>query len=131
MGKGVSLQEMMDRLPEEERQAVEARARELIAEEMTLRDLRRAMGQTQVAMAAKLRMKQENVSRVEQRTDMLLSTLAGYVDALGGRLRLVAEFEGRPPVQIADLASVTPMEPEVGRPARRAGTVRKSRPAAA
>jgi transcriptional regulator with XRE-family HTH domain len=109
---GVSLQEMLDRLPEDRRRGVEARTKELVAEEMTLRDLRKAMGKTQVAMAAKLHMKQENVSRVEQRTDMLLSTLAGYVSALGGRLRLVAEFEGRPPVQIADLASVAPEQRE-------------------
>ena len=127
MGKGVLLQEIMDRLPKEERRAVEARTRELIAEEMTLRDLRKAMGKTQVAMAARLRMKQENVSRVEQRTDMLLSTLAGYVDALGGRLRLVAEFEGRPPVNLSTLASIVPVEREAERPVTRATATKKTR----
>ena len=111
MGKGVSLQEMMDRLPAERRRKVEARAGELIAEELTLRDLRRAMGQTQVALAERLRMKQENVSRLEQRADMLLSTLAGYVDALGGRLRLVVEFEGRPPVRLSTLADAAEAMP--------------------
>jgi transcriptional regulator with XRE-family HTH domain len=126
MGKGVSLQEMMDHLPEERRHKVEARAAELIAEETTLRDLRRAMGQTQEAMAAKLHMKQENVSRIEQRADMLLSTLAGYVDALGGRLRLVAEFEGRPPVSLSNFASLVPVKEGAGRPATRAATVKKA-----
>jgi hypothetical protein len=79
------------------RNKIESRAAALIAEEMSLRDLRRAMGQTQVAVAEKRGLNQENVSRVEQRADVLLSTLNSYVRALGGQLRLVAEFEGRPP----------------------------------
>lgn len=123
---GVSLKEMMDWLPEARRRKVEARAEVLIAEEMALRDLRKAMGQTQAAMAAKLGMKQENVSRVEQRADMLLSTLAGYVGALGGQLRLVAEFEGRPPVQIAALASVAPVERRA-KPSRTRAAAKKVR----
>lgn len=123
---GVSLQQMMDRLPEDRRRKVEARAAELIVEEMTLRDLRNAMGKTQVAMAAKLHMKQENISRVEQRSDMLLSTLAGYVSALGGRLRLVAEFEGRPPMQIADLASMAPEGRQAKPPRARTGAAKKA-----
>ncbi len=100
---GVSLTEMLNRLPAERRQAVEARTQELVAEEMTLRDLRKAMGQTQVELAARLGLKQENVSRVEQRTDMLLSTLDSYLRALGGRLRLVAEFEGRPTITLTEV----------------------------
>ncbi len=100
---GVSLTEMLNRLPADRRHAVEARTQELVAEEMTLRDLRKAMGQTQVELAAKLGLKQENVSRVEQRTDMLLSTLDGYLRALGGRLRLIAEFEGRPTITLTEV----------------------------
>ena len=65
---------------------------------MSLRDLRKALGKTQVTMADRLGIKQENVSRIEQRSDMLLSTLNSYLRSMGGRLRLVAEFEGRPPV---------------------------------
>jgi hypothetical protein len=63
--------------------AIRARADELIAEEMTLRDLRKAIGKTQVALAKKLRIKQEAVSRAGQRTDMLLSTLDHYLHGLG------------------------------------------------
>lgn len=111
---GVSLTEMLNQMPADRRQAVEARTQELVAEEMTLRDLRKAMGQTQVELAAKLGLKQENISRVEQRTDMLLSTLDGYLRALGGRLRLVAEFEGRPTVTLTEvkLAGLRGLEPK-------------------
>lgn len=99
--KGASLAEMMASLPAERQANVQARTGALIDREMTLRELRLAMGRTQVAMAAKLGVKQENVSRLEQRADVMLSTLNGYLAAMGGRLRLVAEFEGREPVTLS------------------------------
>lgn len=120
---GVSLQEVMGRLPEDRRREVEARTKELIAAEMTLRELRKAMEQTQVAVAAKLDMNQESVSRLEKRADMLLSTLADYVAALGGQLRLVAEFEGRAPVHLTAFASMANKEQQV--------SLRRSAPASA
>lgn len=112
---GMPLDTMLALLPSPEREAVEARTSELVAREMSLRDLRKALGKTQVAMAGELGIKQENVSRIEQRSDMLLSTLNGYLRSMGGRLRLVAEFEGRPPVELAGFGSMT----EAATPARR------------
>ncbi len=106
MAAGISLEDMIARLPPEEQAMVHVRAQELIAEEMSLRDLRKAMGKTQVALAKKLHLKQETISRAEQRTDMLLSTLDHYLHGLGGRLRLVAEFEGRAPVVLAGLSAI-------------------------
>jgi transcriptional regulator with XRE-family HTH domain len=103
---GVKLAEMMDRLPEDRRRKVEARAAELIAEEMSLRELRKALGKTQAAVAKKLGMKQENVSRIEQRADVLLSTLKGYLRSLGGNLRLVAEFKGRGPITLSGFGDI-------------------------
>ena len=103
---GVKLDDMLARLPAERRAAIEARASDLIAEELSLRALRKAMGQTQVAVARKLGMKQENVSRIEQRADVLLSTLDGYLRALGGRLRLVAEFRDRAPVTLSGFGEI-------------------------
>jgi transcriptional regulator with XRE-family HTH domain len=118
---GIPLNEMMARLPGDRRRRVEARAAELIAEEMSLRDLRKAMGRTQVAVAAKLGLKQENISRVEKRADMLLSTLDGYLRAIGGHLRLVVEFENRAPVWLSGL---TDIDPETTRRAARATTTK-------
>lgn len=111
---GIPWEEMLARLPEDRQAQILARAKELIAEEMSLRDLRKALGKTQVALAKKLHVKQETISRAEQRTDMLLSTLDHYLQGLGGRLRLVAEFEGRAPVTLAGLSAIG-CEPPRGR----------------
>src|SRR6185437_15828562 len=104
---GGSLNKVLARLPQEEREAVMARTAELVAREMNLHDLRKALGKTQLTIADQLGIKQENVSRIEQRSDMLLSTLNKYLGSMGGRLRLIAEFKGRPPIELAGLADVT------------------------
>lgn len=101
-----TLADIMSMLPVDERARVEELARELISEEMTLRDLRKARERTQVHIAKKLRIKQENVSRIEKRTDLLLSTLTSYVEAMGGKLRLVAEFPDRPPVVLTGIGDL-------------------------
>jgi hypothetical protein len=115
---GIPLGEMMARLPPDRRRRVEARTEALIAEEMSLRDLRKALGKTQTTVAQKLGMKQENVSRFEQRADMLLSTLNTHLRALGGQLHLVVEFKGRAPVRLAGLTAI---EAKQKAPTRRGG----------
>jgi DNA-binding XRE family transcriptional regulator len=97
---------ILAKLPAERRARIEQRTQQLIAEEMTLRDLRKACELTQVRMAEALGVGQEHISRLEQRSDMLLSTLAGYVKAMGGDLKLVVQFPDRAPVTIAQLADV-------------------------
>ena len=87
-----------------QRKKIEARAAELIAEEMTLRELRHARRLTQVKMAKKLGVTQDSVSRLEKRSDLLLSTLRKTVEAMGGNLSLVAEFPDRDPVVLSDIA---------------------------
>jgi transcriptional regulator with XRE-family HTH domain len=90
-----------------DRQAkIKTRATELIAEEMTLQDLRKAREFTQIRMAELLNMRQENVSRLERRADLLVSTLQSYIAAMGGELSLVVEFKDRSPVKIAGLTSI-------------------------
>ena len=86
------------------RKKVETRASELIAEEMTLRELRTARKLTQVRMARTLGITQDSVSRLEKRSDLLLSTLRKTVEAMGGNLSLVAEFPDRPPVVLSGIA---------------------------
>jgi DNA-binding XRE family transcriptional regulator len=102
----VSLEDKLARLPQERRAKVDARAAELIAEEMTLRELRRALDRTQVTLARQLGVKQETISRLEKRSDMLLSTLRSYVEAMGGELDLMAKFPDRPAVRLTALADV-------------------------
>ena len=85
----------------------EARADELLAEEMSLKDLRKARQMTQERMAELLGIGQEGISRLEQRSDLLISTLRNYVAQMGGQLELVARFPDRPPVRLQDLAELS------------------------
>ena len=101
---GIPLDTLLKQLPADERTLIEARAAELIAEEMTLRDLRKARDLTQERIAEFLNVGQDSVSRLEQRSDLLLSTLRSYVKAMGGKLDLVVQFPDRPPVIVAGLA---------------------------
>jgi len=86
-----TLTDKLNSLPADRSEHIEARAAELIDQELTLRELRKALEMTQTALAEQLKVGQETVSRLERRTDMLLSTLDDYVRALGGRLELKTE----------------------------------------
>ena len=101
-----NLTEKMNGLSEARRERIEKRAEVLIAEEMSLRDLRKALRRTQSRVASDLGINQENVSRIERRTDLLISTLSGYVEAMGGKLHLVAEFPDRPPVTLTGIGAL-------------------------
>lgn len=90
------------------RKKIESRAVHLIAEEMTRQELRRAREQTQVKVAKTLGITQDSVSRLEQRSDLLLSTLRSYVEALGGNLSLIAEFPDQDPVLLSGIADDEP-----------------------
>ena len=59
---------------------------------MDLTELRDNLDLTQEEVAARLQISQSNVSRLEKRRDMLVSTLREVVEAFGGELHLVAEF---------------------------------------
>lgn len=108
------LEQLLADLPEQRRVAVEVRAGNLA----TLKDLRLAVEQTQQDLAATLGVGQDTISRLEKRSDMLLSTLRRYVEAMGGTLELVAQFPNRPPVVIDHLASTNGFNP-----AQRSNTV--------
>jgi transcriptional regulator with XRE-family HTH domain len=71
---------------------------------MTRRELRRARKLTEVRLAKALGITQDGVSRLEKRTDLLLSTLREYVEAMGGKLSLIAEFRDREPVLLSGIA---------------------------
>ena len=100
----VNVNDKIRKLPAAQRRRVEARAAELIAEEMTLRELRHARKLTQVRLAKALGITQDSVSRLEKRSDLLLSTLRKTIKAMGGDLSLIAEFRDRPPVVLSGIA---------------------------
>ena len=104
----INVDEKIKKLSASRRKKVEARAAALIAEEMTLRDLRKARELTQARVAEQLGITQDGVSRLEKRSDLLLSTLRKSVEAMGGRLSLVAEFPDRAPVVLTGIAGDEP-----------------------
>jgi transcriptional regulator with XRE-family HTH domain len=70
---------------------VEAKKGALLLE-MTLRELRRLLGVTQTELALRLKTTQGEVSQSERRDDSRLSTLRRYVEALGGKVEIIADF---------------------------------------
>jgi DNA-binding XRE family transcriptional regulator len=100
----VNVNEIIRKLSPAERRRVEDRAAEIIAEEMSLRDLRKARKLTQARVAKRLGITQDSVSRLEKRSDLLLSTLRKTVKAMGGDVRIVAEFPDRAPVVLSGLS---------------------------
>ena len=104
---GKTLKERLSKLPAGRRAKVEARANELLAEEMSLKDLRKARELTQEHMAELLGIGQEGISRLEKRSDLLISTLRNYLARMGGQLELVVRFPDRPAVLLQDLAELS------------------------
>ena len=101
-----NVNDIIKRLPLSRRRKIEKRANQLIAEEMTLQELRRAREMTQVRMAKNLGVAQKQISEIEKRTDMHISTLRRSIEALGGKLSLVAEFPDRDPVVLAGISAL-------------------------
>jgi transcriptional regulator with XRE-family HTH domain len=104
----VNVRDKIAKLNSTQRKKVEARAADLIAEEMTLRDLRKARKLTQARLAKVLGITQDSVSRLEKRSDLLLSTLRKTVKAMGGDVRIVAEFPDRAQVVLSYLSELDP-----------------------
>ncbi len=126
----VSLEEMLARQSEESRRQIERMAAELIAEELSLREIRRLRRLTQARLSKKLKIGQEGVSRIEKRTDLYLSTLRNYVEGMGGKLKLVVELPDHPPVVLTGLGEETGAQKSRKRAANGSRSAPKSRRAA-
>jgi DNA-binding transcriptional regulator YiaG len=98
--------EYMKKLSPERRAKIKARAKELLAEEMSLRELRKARELSQETLAEILGMKQGDLSKFERRADAYLSTIRRYVVAMGGSLDLVASFPNSKPVKIVHIGDL-------------------------
>ena len=88
-----TLQEVITALPLESQEDIENRARELIRQ-TSLRELRKALGITQKELAAALKVSQAAVSKQERRKEIQISTLREVVEAMGGRMEILAHFPG-------------------------------------
>lgn len=120
----VNVRAKIAKLNAAQRKKVEERAAELIAEEMSLRDLRKARKLTQARVAKTLGITQDSVSRLEKRSDLLISTLRKTVKAMGGDVRILAEFPDRAPVQLSELSEDNPRRKSSRRHAHRQLSVR-------
>lgn len=121
---GRTLDQVIAELPPERRERVEARYRELKQEVEGLRELREIAGKAQLDVAAALHIKQPSVSKIEKQTDMYLSTLRSYVEAIGGELELTVKLPKRPALKIyrlGDVAAPVPREHRATRGRRAAG----------
>ena len=95
-----TLRQKLRSLPADRRKKIVARTDQLIREEMTIRELRKARSITQLKLAKTLHIKQEQISRIEKRSDLLISTLRRQVEALGGELTILASFPNGAPVKL-------------------------------
>lgn len=113
MTKGPHLQPIWDELPDKRKERIRARSEALQAEYLTLQELRKTAGLTQANVSKGLKMPQSNVSRLERSADMLLSTLRGYVEAVGGKLHLTVELPNKPPITLSGLGDLLePLPPD-------------------
>ena len=101
---GIDVDVMIGKLSPARREEIEARAAALIAEETTLREMRRARKLAQARVAKALGITHESVSRLGKRSDLFLSTLKKTVEGMGGSLSLMAQCPDGPPVVVSGLA---------------------------
>ena len=100
--------ELTSDLTSARRRRIDEMKRELLAE-MPLHELRLARALTQRDMAKILKVNQPAVSKIEQRADVYVSSLRSYIEAVGGKLKIVAEFpEGE--VAITNFSNVGEVE---------------------
>jgi transcriptional regulator with XRE-family HTH domain len=121
-------QELIDQMSPERRAEYDRNVKQLRAQmrldEMRLHELRRALRLSQQTLARRLKTDQAQISRLEQRTDLFVSTLRRYVEALGGQLEIVATFPDGASVRIENFSD---LRPEKSRPARRSIRAKSAR----
>lgn len=96
-----TIEQVIAMLPKEEQVEIERRSEEMLSEYMALQELRRARGMTQEELANILELPQNNISRFERRSDVKVSSLQKYIQAMGGELGLVAKFPDQAPIEIS------------------------------
>jgi len=92
--------ELREKMAPERQERIRKRTEELLAE-LPLQELRQARALSQQELAEVLGLNQATVSKLERRTDMYLSSLRRFVEAMGGELEVSANFpEGRVRIQL-------------------------------
>ena len=102
----INPKDYLAKLPKSRRDAIQARARELIAEELTLAELREASAALPGGTGQEARRSAGSDLEARCRADMYLSTLRNLIEAMGGTLEIIAQFPDRPPVRINQLKAL-------------------------
>ncbi|MGB7758176.1 MAG: XRE family transcriptional regulator [Bryobacteraceae bacterium] len=89
-----SFRELLEAMPADRQRRIEERFQKSLAA-MPLGQLRKSQEMTQLQLAGILGVRQAEVSKIEHRSDICISTLAEYIEAMGGRLDIRAVFEDR------------------------------------
>jgi transcriptional regulator with XRE-family HTH domain len=121
---GRTLSEIVNALPKRRRERIDARYRELKDEIESLSELRKLAGKAQAEIAATLKIKQPSVSKIEKQTDMYLSTLRNYVEAIGGELDLVVRLPSRRAMRLNRLGEALGETAKPSRQRRSTGSTR-------
>ena len=95
-----SLNDKLNELPKARRERIAAEAERMHSEYLTLQELRKAKKLTQTQLAETLNIRQATIAQMEKRSDLMLSTLRSYVEAMGGKLSLMVEFPDHKPVAL-------------------------------
>lgn len=107
-----TLNEILADLPKSRQDRIAARYRVLKDEVESLKALRKAAGKAQGDIASALKISQPSVSKIEKQTDMYLSTLRNYVEAVGGDLELVVRFPRQEPLHLSGLGEILEDKPK-------------------
>jgi transcriptional regulator with XRE-family HTH domain len=109
-----NFRKIRERMPPERQERIRKRTEELLAE-LPLQELRQARELTQEELAEVLGLNQATISKLERRTDMYLSSLRRFVEAMGGELEIAANFpEGRVRIQLLEDLNTENSNPDVG-----------------
>ncbi len=103
---GISAKEKFKNLPKNRQAKINKLAKEYRAEYKTLQDLRKALGITQKMVADQQGVNQVNISNLEKRKDMHISTLRKYVEALGCELQINIVVPNKDVVHVENITNI-------------------------
>ena len=84
--------QLRNKMSKKAREAASIKTELMFKEMMALKELRNALHLSQKKLAESLSVDQANISQIENRTDMFISTLRSYITAMGGELDIIARF---------------------------------------
>jgi len=96
---GKKFSELREKMSPAAKQRSDQEFRRMV-EEMPLNKLRNARNLTQQSLARALNVNQSEISKIENRADVYVSTLASYVEAMGGKLEIRAVFRDGATIKI-------------------------------